>query len=131
MKSSHIIAIVVIAIAIAAIVGTISDSGTYANFAEASSHEGRVYHVVGKLNREKPYEYHPEQNANLFSFYIVDNQGEEKKVLLNKAKPQDFDKSEQIVIIGKMKGEEFIASDILLKCPSKYADEKPQGVASM
>lgn len=58
-----------------------------------------------------------------FTFYLYDNNGNERKVLLNKAKPQDFDKSEQIVIIGKMKGEEFIASDILLKCPSKYADE--------
>jgi cytochrome c-type biogenesis protein CcmE len=127
MKTSHILAIVVIAIAIAAIVGTISDSGTYASFSEAKRHEGKVYHVVGKLNREKPYEYNPQQNANLFSFYIFDNNGEEKKVLLNKAKPQDFDKSEQIVIIGKMKGEDFIASDILLKCPSKYAADKPQG----
>jgi cytochrome c-type biogenesis protein CcmE len=127
MKTSHILAIVVIAIAIAAIVGTISDSGTYASFAEAKQHEGKVYHVVGKLNREKPYEYNPQQNANLFSFYIFDNNGEEKKVLLNKAKPQDFDKSEQIVIIGKMKGEDFIATDILLKCPSKYATDKPQG----
>ncbi len=129
MKSSYIIAIVVIAIAIAAIVGTVSDSGTYANFSEASRHEGTVYHVVGKLNREKPYDYRPELNANLFTFYIIDNQGEEKKVFLNKAKPQDFDKSEQIVLIGKMKDGDFIASDILLKCPSKYADEKP-GVAA-
>jgi cytochrome c-type biogenesis protein CcmE len=127
MKKSYIIAIVLIAVAFAAIISTVNDSGTYANFKEASAHEGKVFHVVGKLNRDKPYEYHPEQNANLFSFYLFDNNGEEKKVLLNKAKPQDFDKSEQIVIIGKMKGDEFIASDILLKCPSKYADEKSQG----
>lgn len=123
MKKSYIIAMVLIAVAFAAIISTVSDSGTYANFNEASSHEGKVFHVVGKLNRDKPYEYHPEKNANLFTFYLYDNNGNERKVLLNKAKPQDFDKSEQIVIIGKMKGEDFIASDILLKCPSKYADE--------
>ena len=127
MKTSHIIAIVVIAIAIAAIIGTINDSGTYATFTEAAQHEGKVYHVVGKLNRDKPYEYNPEVNANIFSFYIIDNNGTEKKVVLNKAKPQDFDKSEQIVLIGKIKSDEFIASDVLLKCPSKYANEKPQG----
>lgn len=127
MKTSHIIAIVVIAIAIAAIIGTINDSGTYASFGEAAKHEGKVYHVVGKLNRDKPYEYNPEINANIFSFYIVDNEGIEKKVILNKAKPQDFDKSEQIVLIGKIKADEFIASDVLLKCPSKYANEKPTG----
>ena len=123
MKKSYIIAMVLIAVAFAAIISTVSDSGTYANFTEAASHEGKVFHVVGKLNRDKPYEYHPEKNANLFTFYLYDNNGNERKVLLNKAKPQDFHKSEQIVIIGKMKGEDFIASDILLKCPSKYADE--------
>ena len=126
MKTSHIIAIVIIAIAIAAIIGTINDSGTYANFTEASQHEGKVFHVVGKLDRTKPYEYNPEVNANVFSFYIVDNNGTEKKVVLNKAKPQDFDKSEQIVLIGKIKSDEFVASDVLLKCPSKYSNEKPK-----
>ena len=30
-------------------------------------------------------------------------------------------------LIGKIKSDEFIASDVLLKCPSKYATEKPQG----
>ncbi len=127
MKTSHIIAIVVIAIAIAAIIGTINDSSTYATFSEAAKKEGKTFHVVGKLNRQKPYEYNPEVNANVFSFYIIDNEGIEKKVILNKAKPQDFDKSEQIVLIGKIKSNEFIASDVLLKCPSKYANEKPQG----
>ncbi len=127
MKTSHIIAIIIIAIAIAAIIGTINDSGTYASFSEAAKHEGKTFHVVGKLDRTKPYEYNPEVNANIFSFYIIDNEGIEKKVILNKAKPQDFDKSEQIVLIGKIKSNEFIASDVLLKCPSKYATEKPQG----
>jgi cytochrome c-type biogenesis protein CcmE len=50
--------------------------------------------------------------------------GEEKKVVLNAAKPQDFELSEQIVITGKMKGDEFHASDLLMKCPSKYKDEE-------
>ncbi|HNR47910.1 MAG TPA: cytochrome c maturation protein CcmE [Bacteroidia bacterium] len=129
MKKSYIIAILIIGIAFAAIISTVNDSGTYSNFSEAAAHEGKVYHVVGKLNREKPYVYNPHQNANLFTFYLFDNNGEERKVLLNKAKPQDFDKSEQIVIIGKMKGDEFIASDILLKCPSKYADENLKPVS--
>jgi cytochrome c-type biogenesis protein CcmE len=49
----------------------------------------------------------------------------EKKVILHKSKPQDFEHAEQIVIIGKMKNGEFHASDILMKCPSKYNDGKP------
>jgi cytochrome c-type biogenesis protein CcmE len=125
MKRTHIAAIILIAVALGVIISTISSSSTYESFTVASEKQGKVFHVVGKLNRSKPYEYHPETNANIFSFYMYDNQGVERKVILNRAKPQDFDKSEQIVIIGKMQDNQFLASDILLKCPSKYNSEKP------
>ena len=124
MKKSHIIAIAIIAIAVAAILSTVADSSTYASFSIATQNPKKVYHVVGKLNKEKTQDYNPQMNANLFTFYMVDNEGMEKKVLLNKTKPQDFDRSEQIVIIGKMAGNEFIASDVLMKCPSKYNNPK-------
>ena len=124
MKKSYIIALALIAIAVAAIMSTVSDSSTYASFAIATDHPGKEFHVVGKLNKEKPQDYQPEVNANLFSFYMTDNEGKERKVFLNKTKPQDFDRSEQIVIIGKMAREEFHASDVLMKCPSKYSNPK-------
>ena len=133
MKKSHIIAIAIIAIAVAAILTTVADSSTYATFSIAQQHPKKVYHVVGKLNKEKPQEYNPQVNANLFSFYMVDNEGKETKVMLNKTKPQDFERSEQIVIVGKMAGDEFHASDVLMKCPSKYnnpkEDMKPQSAS--
>jgi cytochrome c-type biogenesis protein CcmE len=120
MKKIHIIAIVVIAIALAVIVSTISNSSTYAPFSVATGHMGRTYHIVGKVNKEKAFIYNPEVNANLFGFYLIDNEGVEKKVLFNGAKPQDFERSEQIVVIGKMDADEFHASQVLMKCPSKY-----------
>ncbi len=124
MKKSHIIAIIIIAVAIGAILSTLADSSTYASFSTAQSHPSKKYHVVGKLNKDKPQEYDPHKDADLFSFYLTDNEGAEKKVILHKARPQDFDKSEQIVVIGKMDGDDFIASDILMKCPSKYNNPK-------
>jgi cytochrome c-type biogenesis protein CcmE len=121
MKKTHIIAIIVIVIAIGAILSTVSDSSTYANFTEAKKNPDDEFHVVGKLNKEKPFEYAPEKNANIFTFYLKDNEGKEMKVLYNGAKPQDFERSEQIVIVGKHgKNEEFHATQILMKCPSKY-----------
>jgi cytochrome c-type biogenesis protein CcmE len=107
MKKIHIIAIVVIAVGLAVIVSTISNSSTYAPFREAIENEGKTYHVVGKLDKEKEFIYNPEQNANLFGFYLVDNEGTEKKVMYNGTKPQDFERSEQIVVIGKMEGDEM------------------------
>ncbi len=130
MKKIHILGIVIIAIAIGTIFTTLNSTSTYASFTEAASEPGNEFHVVGKLNKEKEAVYDPHVNANLFSFYMIDNKGKECKVILHKNKPQDFERSEQIVLIGKMKGENFEASDILMKCPSKYNDGKPQETAS-
>ena len=126
MKRSHLIGIIIIFVAIGAILTTVSDSSTYASFTMAAGNPGKEYHVVGKLDKEKERHYDPKENANLFSFYVMDNEGVEKKVIYNRAKPNDFERSEQIVIIGKMKGDDFLASDILLKCPSKYANKEEQ-----
>jgi len=122
MKKVHIIGIILIAVALGVIVSTISSSSTYASFSTAIANEGKTYHVVGTLNKEKDFIFNPEQNANLFGFYLVDNEGKEMKVLFNDSKPQDFEKSEQIVVIGKVKGDEFHVAkgDLLMKCPSKY-----------
>ena len=124
LNKTQIIAIVIIAVAVAAILSTVADSSTYASFRIAGEHPSKTYHVVGKLNKEKPQDYNPHADANLFSFYLVDNEGEEQKVVLQKAKPQDFDKSEQIVVVGKMNAGSFQASDVLMKCPSKYNNPK-------
>jgi cytochrome c-type biogenesis protein CcmE len=129
MKKAHIIGIIIIAIAIGAILTTLNNTSTYASFTEAAQSPNDEFHVVGKLNKEKENVYEPQVDANIFSFYMIDNKGTERKVILHKNKPQDFERSEQIVLIGKMQGEEFIASDILMKCPSKYNDGKPQETA--
>ncbi len=126
MKKIHVIGIIVIAVAIGAIMTTLGSTSTYASFTEAAQKPNTEFHVVGKLNKDKETVYDPKTNANLFTFYMIDNKGVEKKVLLYKNKPQDFERSEQIVLIGKCTGDEFHANDILMKCPSKYNDGKPQ-----
>jgi cytochrome c-type biogenesis protein CcmE len=125
MKKIHIIGIVIIAVAIGALVATLGNTSTYADFTEAMANPDTEFHVVGKLDKLKPTEYDPKVNTDEFTFYMLDNKNVEKKVILHKNKPQDFERSEQIVLIGKMQGEEFHANEILMKCPSKYNDGKP------
>ena len=120
MKKIHIIIIIIIAVTLGVIISTISNSSTYAQFEEAVAHPDNTFHVVGKVNKQKPFDYKPEVNANIFGFYLIDNTGNEKKVVYNGSKPQDFERSEQIVVIGKMSGSEFHCKQILMKCPSKY-----------
>jgi cytochrome c-type biogenesis protein CcmE len=126
MKKLHIIAIVVIAIAIGVIFVSLKDTSTYADFQEALANPGREYHVVGKLEKSRPQVYDPRVNPDEFHFSMVDNRGEVKDVVLHKSKPQDFEKSEQIVLIGEMRDGTFHANDILMKCPSKYNEGAAQ-----
>lgn len=123
MKKSHIILLVIIAVAIGAIVSTFADSSTYGDFDQAKE-SGSEIHVVGKLVKDKELVYDPVKDANYFSFYLKDNKGAECKIVFNGTKPQDFERSEQIVITGKMQGDEFHADKILMKCPSKYTNDK-------
>ncbi len=131
MKKTHIIAIIIIAVAIGAIMSTFSDSSTYADFTEAMANPDEEYHVVGKLDKSAEIVYNPSVNPNLTVFTMVDNNGKTCKVYLNKSKPQDFERSESVVLIGKAKGDEFYANEILMKCPSKYNEQNKVNAASV
>jgi cytochrome c-type biogenesis protein CcmE len=112
-----------VAIAIALMTNAAGDMSTYASFAEAKQ-SGKKVKIAGALAKDKGMVYNPEIDPNHFTFFIRDAKGEEHKVVLLGAKPQDFEMSEQVVVTGQIKGNEFVATDILLKCPSKYKDEE-------
>ena len=126
MKKLHILGILVIAVAIGVIFVSLKNTSTYADFTEAISNPDKEFHVVGKLDKDLPQIYDPKINPDQFLFSMIDNKGVIKQVVLHKSKPQDFEKSEQIVLIGKMQGDNFHANDILMKCPSKYNDANSQ-----
>ncbi len=123
MKKSHILAIAIVAVAIGILISASADVTTYANFEQASQTGDRVK-LVGQLVKEIPVEYNPEKDPNFLAFQLRDDKGEVRRVVLRASKPQDFERSEQIVLTGAMKGEVFEASDMLLKCPSKYKDQE-------
>lgn len=123
MKKIHIAGIGILLVAIALIFTASQDFSTYASFSDAEASQSEVK-IVGELAKDKEIYYDPAEDPNYFSFYVIDKDGETRKVVMNRAKPQDFEMSEQIVVTGKLKGETFFATDILLKCPSKYKDEE-------
>jgi cytochrome c-type biogenesis protein CcmE len=123
MKNSLIAALILIAGAISVIIFTSNDVSSYGTFTLAEK-SGEKMKVVGQLSKDKEMVYKPIEDPNHFSFYMKDNEGREEKVVLLQAKPQDFELSEQIVLTGQMKDQVFVASDMLMKCPSKYNDEE-------
>lgn len=137
MKTSHIIGIVVIAIAIGMIIVAAGDAGQYVSFdeafAKAQNGNNQNVHVVGKLKKDSHgkytgMEYNPQIDPNVFKFVLVDSKGQAVKVTYHSPKPNDFERAEQVVVVGKASGKEFVANKILMKCPSKYEDGKIETV---
>jgi cytochrome c-type biogenesis protein CcmE len=126
MKKSHIIMILIIAVILGLMVTSLmGKSRTYATFSEASEHPHRSYDIVGKLDTTKAIVYDAIVNPDEFSFYMYDELNRSSKVIVHQPKPQDFERSTQVVASGKMEGEVFMAKSVLLKCPSKYEGQSP------
>lgn len=130
MKKSHILGILVIAVAITVLVSTAGDASSYVSFKEAYSMaengKSNKIHVVGQLKKNKNMEIiglHPSADKLSFSFIMVDEHGQEQKVDYYEPMPADFVRAEQVVVIGGYENDTFVADQILMKCPSKYQEE--------
>lgn len=126
MKKTHIVLLVVIAFAIAGLLMFSADFSTYDTISSAKEKQGKYVHLIAKLDKTVPIEYNPANNPNYLSFTAVDTLGGTTKVVYHNTKPTELEQSERVVLKGKMKGEVFECSEILLKCPSKYKDDKKQ-----
>ncbi|WP_367389683.1 cytochrome c maturation protein CcmE [Lewinella sp. LCG006] len=123
MKKVYIIAGIMIAVAVSLFVMAQDDLGTYATISQATETGSRVK-IAGQLAKDMEMIYDPVEDPNLFTFYIRDEEGATQKVVLLQPKPQDFELSEQVVLTGRMQEGAFVATDVLMKCPSKYKDEE-------
>ncbi len=131
MKKSYLLAIAVIAVAIVIIISTAGDASTYVNFDEAyqlaSTGSSTQVHVVGQLPKDAaghPTGIEKSEDNLSFSFILVDDNNKEQKVFYNEPMPPDFIRSEKVVVIGNYQNDTFVAKKILLKCPSKYQEQK-------
>lgn len=97
--------------------------GGYMNFTQAKD-TGANAHVVGTWIKDKHFSYDPA--SNIFRFEMKDQAGNTFPVEYHDMKPPNFEDAEQVVVEGKMQGDKFVASHILVKCPSKYNDQPMQ-----
>lgn len=89
---------------------------TYVNFEQASGMEGA--HVVGTWDDSQEYGFSMETKQ--FSFYMKDEDGNVRRVVYPKTKPNNFEQADKLVVIGEMENGVFYANEMLMKCPSKY-----------
>lgn len=129
MKKIHIIGLIAIAAGVGIIISSAGDASSYVTFKEAKemalSGDTEMIHVVGELTKDisgNVVGVHPAPDKTSFSFNLIDENGLAQTVYYNAPEPQDFRRSEKVVIIGNYHDEVFVADKILLKCPSKYEE---------
>ena len=122
MKKTHIILLVLIAMSIAVLISFMGDVTTYDTVTSAKEKPGKFVHLIAKVEKNSMV-YDPVKDPNFLSFTAVDSVGNSIKVVYHNTKPTDIEKSERLVLKGKVEGDHFECRDILLKCPSKYKDD--------
>lgn len=123
MKKTHIAILVLIAVSIVVLISYTGDLTTYETISSAKEKEGKYVNLIAKLDVSQPLEYDAVKNPNYLSFTAVDTLGHSIKVIYHDTKPTDMEKSERLVLKGRVQGDYFECKDILLKCPSKYKDD--------
>jgi len=91
---------------------------TYVNFEQAENRS--TSHVVGTWDDSREYGF--SRDTMLFSFFMKDEDGNVRRVLYPKPKPNNFEQATQLVVVGEMRNNVFHANEMLMKCPSKYND---------
>ena len=104
-----------------------SQVGGYMTFTEAEESGARA-HVVGEWVLQDQAHYDPA--VDLFSFHLKDAEGNVRPVRYSNVKPASFEDAEKIVVEGHWREDVFEAEHILIKCPSKYNDERALGASS-
>ncbi len=126
MKRTHIIILIGIATLIVGLLSFSADFSTYDSINSAKGKQNKFVHIIATLDKKQPIEYDALKDPNYLTFYAKDSLGGNTRVVYHNSKPADLEKSERIVMKGKMVQDHFECSDILLKCPSKYKDDKKQ-----
>ncbi|CAN5417338.1 cytochrome c maturation protein CcmE [soil metagenome] len=91
---------------------------SYVNFEQAESRTSS--HVVGTWDDTQDWGFSRETMR--FSFHMKDQDGNVRRVIYPRPKPNNFEQATQLVVIGEMRDNIFYANDMLMKCPSKYND---------
>ena len=89
----------------------------YMDFA-AAEQSGKKAQVKGEWVKDMAsgFDYDKAQ----FSFYMKDDNNRIAQVVLDGAKPNNFDIATSVVAKGRFEGGHFHTTEVLTKCPSKY-----------
>ncbi|MDA0945709.1 MAG: cytochrome c maturation protein CcmE [Bacteroidetes bacterium] len=124
MKRSHLVLLLLVASMMGMFISFITSTSRSVGFETAFADPGVEYKVSGTLVAAHPVEYDAQVNTNLTKFHLQDKQGDIREVWLQQSKPTGLERSESIDLYGYATAEgHFHATDMLMKCPSKYNEQ--------
>lgn len=118
-----VVTAVVASLALAGVVvAFVSNASPYVTIAQAKTVGGDSLHLAGALVKGS---CGTDFSTGHTRFRLKDDSGATVWVEHLGVKPATLEEAEKVVAIGSMRGNEFVARDLLVKCPSKY-DDKPK-----
>jgi cytochrome c-type biogenesis protein CcmE len=90
----------------------------YTDIAGAMKKQKKVQ-LKGTWDKSKESSF--DSKTSTFTFYLIDDNGRECRVVLDGAAPNNFELATSVVAKGRFTDEGYFhASEVLTKCPSKY-----------
>jgi len=124
VKNKKILVFIIGLILLVTAIISLSDDlfSPYVSFEYAVKHPGKYVQIIGKRAADVEVIH----NASGFTFTMTDENGNRLNAFHNGVKPQNFEHTEQVVVLGKFSSEKniFEADKVLVKCPSKYEKEQ-------
>ena len=124
MKQVYLIGILIISLALGFTLWAFSSAMTpYVTIAVARQSDTPVQ-VRGTILRNPEHTPHYDKEHNALRFWIEDPKGERIEVIYKGGKPEAFDEATETAAHGMVKDGIFFSDKLVVKCPSKYDEEK-------
>jgi cytochrome c-type biogenesis protein CcmE len=118
MKAKYLVGAGAAIILVVTAMFAVAEQGiAYMDFQSAVKSGSRAQ-VKGTWVKDKETRY--DATTNQFLFTLRDTTGTEMPVILDGAKPNNFEMALSVVATGKVEDGTFRATNVLTKCPSKY-----------
>lgn len=121
LKPLHMIGIAIIVLSVVlGYYGLSASMRPYTTSVAEAKTTNRGVQLAGFLGSKGEY-----NDAGQFTFLLQDSAGNMVTVVSNEPKPSNFEQAVSIVAIGQYdeKTGEFMAENLLVKCPSKYQEQ--------
>jgi cytochrome c-type biogenesis protein CcmE len=119
MKPKVIVASVIVVVFVIFGAYSFLDSNVEYTDVSGAMAKGKKVQLKGSWDKAKQAAF--DTRTSTFTFYLVDDNGRECKVVLDGAAPNNFELATSVVAKGRfVKEGYFHATEVLTKCPSKY-----------